>query len=847
MLRRTLAKCGLPPTTVVLGTLASLLVFLSGCGGGGNSFVGPRPAPNPLLTASPSTIAFGSVRVGDKSAKTLTLTNSGTGTLTISGATVSGTGFSLSGLYLPISLSTSQSVTFGVLFGPAGNGAASGNVSIVSGAATVPLTITLSGAGVTYQLTPSPSSLTFGNVAVASKISQTISLTNTGSVSLSVSQASLAGSSFSFSGPNLPASLAAGQSTSLSVTFAPVTPNPASGVLSIASDASASPLTIALSGAGVLYQLTPSSNNLSFGNVGVTSKSTQSISLTNTGTASLTISQASVTGAGFSFNGLSLPLTLAPGQSVSGNVSFAPQTTGSAFGALSFVNNPSAAPLMIGLSGIGVTYQLTASPSAFDFGKVVVTSNSTRTITLRNGGTASVTILLATLAGAGFSLTGLNVPITLAAGESTSGQITFAPAAASSASGSLSIVSDASPSLTVGLSGTGVTYLLTTSPASLSFGDVAVGSNHSQTITLSNTGTESVTISQASVSGPGFGLNGLTLPLTLAAGQSTSANVTLSPATTGSASGTLSITSNASGSPLAVSLSGTGATYQLAVSPSSLNFGDVAVASSSTQTITLTNTGTASLSVSQINFSGAGFSFKGVTVPMTLTAGQSATVSVTFAPQTTGSASGNMSIVSNASNSTVTVSLSGTGVTYQLTLSPSTLVFGNVNISQNAVLPVALTNNGTTNVTVSQVTAGGTGFSVSSPKLPLSLTPEQTTSLTVTFAPVSAGSFTGSLTITSNAPNSPLTGSLSGAGVHWVQLTWTGSAGASGYNVYRSLYGSNACGTSYSRINLSGPIGETSYQDSEVTSGVKYCYVTTAVNDQGQESGYSNEAAVTIP
>jgi len=96
------------------------------------------------------------------------------------------------------------------------------------------------------------------------------------------------------------------------------------------------------------------------------------------------------------------------------------------------------------------------------------------------------------------------------------------------------------------------------SPTSVNFGNVTVGSSGGQTITLNNTGTGSVTVSQANVAGTGFSVSGLSLPLTLAAGQGTSFTANFSPTATGSVTGSVSIVSNATGSPTTVALAGSG-------------------------------------------------------------------------------------------------------------------------------------------------------------------------------------------------------------------------------------------------------------------------------------------------
>jgi hypothetical protein len=91
----------------------------------------------------------------------------------------------------------------------------------------------------------------------------------------------------------------------------------------------------------------------------------------------VTISQATVTGTGFSISGLSLPLTLAGGQSTTFQAKFAPTTTGSVTGSISIVSNASNSPTNVSLSGTGLRLLLSATPSSIDFGNVALGSEAT--------------------------------------------------------------------------------------------------------------------------------------------------------------------------------------------------------------------------------------------------------------------------------------------------------------------------------------------------------------------------------------------------------------------------------------------------------------------------------------
>ncbi|MHB8413637.1 MAG: choice-of-anchor D domain-containing protein [Candidatus Acidiferrales bacterium] len=410
----------------------------------------------------------------------------------------------------------------------------------------------------------------------------------------------------------------------------------------------------------------------------------------------------------------------------------------------------------------------------------------------------------------------------------------------------MSVTSNASSSpISLALLGTGTAPGLSASPTSVAFGSLAVGANSNQSIVLKNTGTSSITISQATVSGAGFSLTGLSLPLTLNAGANATFTATFAPTAAGPASGSIQITSNASNPSLAISLSGTGIQPQISATPSTVSFGSVATGSNSTQTINLDNPGTANLTISQASVSGTGFSMTGLSVPFTINPGASKTFSAGFAPNSSGSASGNITLTSNAPNSPMTIALSGTGTTATLVLTatPTNLNFGNVTAGNSSSQNVTVTNTGNSSVTISQVTASGPGYSASGVASNTTLTAGQSVTLTVSLTPTSTGSATGSVTITSNASNSPTTIGLMG-GSHLVDLSWTASTSVVvGYNIYRGTVNS---GPYPVKLNAS-PVPGITFTDTNVQSSQTYYYVVTAVDSNGVESVYSNQASATIP
>jgi hypothetical protein len=803
------------------------------------------------LTASPSSLSFQNVTLGTSQDLTATLTNNGGTSVTISQAGVTGAWFGLGGLTLPATLDAGQSLTMSVSFTPQSAGTATGNVSITNSASGSPLTISLTGSGVAAgALVAFPSSVNFGTVTVGNSLNQTLTLTNSGASSLSVTQAGVTGAGFTVGGISLPVTIPAGQSVTMTITFAPTTSGAASGNIAITSSASSTTLNVPLSGTGAATgAVVASPASVSFGNIVVGNSLNQVVTLTNAGGNSVSLTQASVSGPGFSFAGLTVPASLAAGQSLSFTSSFAPQSAGAAAGNITITTSNSNAALNIPLAGTGVNPgSLIATPTSVNFGNVLQGSSLSQNLTLTNSGGASLTISQASATGSGFSISGLSVPVTLAAGQSVGVTATFAPQSLGALSGNLALVYGSS-TLNIPLSGTGVAQgTLTASPSSVDFGTVQTGSSQTLNVTVTNSGGSSVTVSQASISGTGFGLETLSLPFTLGAGQGKSVSVTFAPSAPGAASGNIAIVSNASNPTLNIAVTGTGVTPgSLTANPSSLNFGSVLVGGNSQLTEKITNSGGSSVTISQASISGAGFSFSGLSLPQTLTPGQTASFTVTFAPGGSGNASGSLTLTSNAPNPTLSIPLSGTGTNpATLSVSPTSLNFGNVTVGLSSNLTGTLAAAGS-NVTVTSGSSNNSEFVLSGISFPVTINAGQSTQFTLTFTPQSSGAASGTITFVSNATNSPAIQSESGTGTappqHGVDLTWNASTSVViGYNIYRGV----TSGGPYSKMNA-GLDGSTAYTDNSVQAGQTYYFVTTAVDATGAESVYSNQVAAVIP
>lgn len=397
---------------------------------------------------------------------------------------------------------------------------------------------------------------------------------------------------------------------------------------------------------------------------------------------------------------------------------------------------------------------------------------------------------------------------------------------------------------------------VTITPSSLDFGSVGVGSGKTQVVTVKNITKRRIGIYQASVSGTGYAISGISTPVSIQIGQSVSFTVTFTPPSAATDSGVVSLVTqnwwkDHRTAPVTsqLTLSGSGVSSgQIAANPGSVAFGTVMVGDHKTSPASVINTGSATVTISQAALSNAAYSVSGLNPPVTLNGGQSLTFNVTFAPVSGGASTGALAITSNAADSQLNVSLSGSGMTPgQLALAPSTYNFGNVNTGQSAVMSGTLSAAGSP-ITLASASSTSSEFVMSGVSFPVTLSSGQSVPFTVAFLPQASGAASGSISFVSNATNSPSTEAVSGTGVtpaqHSVDLSWqaSGTSGIVGYNVYRGT----ASGGPYQKITSSLDPA-LSYSDGNVQSGQTYYYVVTAEDNGGAESEHSNEVPATVP
>jgi HYDIN/CFA65/VesB family protein/flagellar associated PapD-like protein len=285
---------------------------------------------------------------------------------------------------------------------------------------------------------------------------------------------------------------------------------------------------------------------------------------------------------------------------------------------------------------------------------------------------------------------------------------------------------------------------------------------------------------------------------------------------------------------------------QLSCQPCNHAFGKVKVGTSVSFSIQLSNTGSKALRIFTKSKQGSGeFHFGSFFLPVTLMPGKSVKLPIIFKPTAIGHVTGAFILNSNARNPVLSLPVAGTGAP-QLTLSPTSLNFGNVTVGNSTALPIKLIASAG-DVTISSDQFTNSEFSLVGLVPPVTIPSGASIQVKVKFTPGQSGAASGKAGFFGNAVPSPAVELLTGTGVaqsaHNVTLTWQSSGSAIvGFNVYRGA----AHGGPYHKIN-NVLEASTNYVDYSVSSGSTYFYVTTAVNSSGAESGYSNETKALIP
>ena len=779
-------------------------------------------APNGFLTdlRANDRITFPATNVGSAATATVTVMNRGTAAGSLQSVTVSGASYKLTSSPAPVQLQPAQQASFDVVFTPSiGAGQGLLTLEFSNGA----ITFSLAGNGTASDFTASytladgnahpladGAAISFPSIDINTTTTATIRILNQGTGSGTVTAITLGGSEFRLSGlPLLPATIAAGQSVTFGIVFAPSKTGSFTGSFRI--NLSGRSISGTLAGSttapnlAVSYALADSNSHpfvdgstINFPAIDIKATSTATFDILNQGAGTGTVTAIVVSGTGFHMSGLPLlPATIPPGQALHFGVVFAPTQTGSFNGTVRIDLNGQSVSGTLAASttspGFSVSYTFSDSvvhafsdAGAITFPPVDIKATTTATIDVLNQGTGPGTVTGVWLAGAGFRLSGVPaLPATVARGQAMRLGIVFAPTQAGSFTGSFRIDLSGGTSISGSLAGSTASPSISLSyidpdtnnvvalldSSMLSFPKTLISAVSNLTVIATNTGAGTGFINSITLGGSSPSvfqlLNLPTLPVSVPPGQQARFGVRFSPQQPETFSATLAF--NLGDQTLTINLQAQGVSPQYTYTRSdpngatpfapdeTLTIADAAVGQTSTVTISILNAGTSDGQIRAVTVTGQGFSLTELPViPFTLEPNGSQQFKLNFTPAQPEVIKGRLTIGSD------TFTITGTGIgprliyTYSNAASGTTVVDGGVVIftpvavGNNGGVDFSIQNTGTGAATISSInlSAASTSFTLQNlPVLPLTLEPSATVSFPVNFTPNNTGGLTATLRI----------------------------------------------------------------------------------------------------
>lgn len=283
----------------------------------------------------------------------------------------------------------------------------------------------------------------------------------------------------------------------------------------------------------------------------------------------------------------------------------------------------------------------------------------------------------------------------------------------------------------------------------LNYGDVAVGETKNRSVVLTNTGNATLDVQSVTTTSDTYTITSQ-VPSTLAPSTAATITVASTPNASGWQNASLRVEHNGTGSPATVSLTTRGVAPEASVTPTTHDFGTITADGQESVQVRIANTGNQPLNVTGIDLANGSeaYTVDGATTPTVVAPDGVTNATVSFDPDTVGTANATLEIAHNASQSPATVALYGQ--LPAVTVDPRTVDFGNVSGNTSVNRTVTLTNNRASPITVHNATAGSDAFTVV-------VQPNRTlatganTSATLTYAPATVGTHTGTLRLAASA------------------------------------------------------------------------------------------------
>lgn len=750
-------------TPSVLGTRAQSLSVVTDAGTTTMPLHGVGVKGN--ASVSSSSVSFAAQQVASTSSvQAVTVSNIGTSPLAVSGVSVISGASDFAQANNCATLPVNGSCTINVSFTPSAVGTQTGTLAMTHNGDGV-TTVALSGTGQAQSATLSVGSFASTHVSATSDATAVLANTGIGALSVTVPAAgSVTGTDFNFVSTTCGAAVAVGASCNVVVRFAPTSTAARTGSVSVSTGAGVK--SQSLSSTGVQGTSSLSASSLTFAAQQVASTSgVQTVTVTNTGTSPLAFSGISVVSGVSDFAQSNNCATVAVNGSCTINVSFTPSTTGARTGTIALTHD-GAGVSTISVSGTGQTQ--TASLSTPVFAATPVGSSSNATATLANTGIGALSVTVpsaASVSGTDFSFVSTTCGTSVAVGSNCTVTVKFTATGTTARSGTLSIGTGAGTQ-SVSLGSTGIQGYASVSPGSLTFATRQNGTTSAaQTVTVTNTGTNTLTFTGVGISTGGTDFAQSNNCGAVAVNGTCTVNVTFTPAAAGARTGTLSFVHDGGGI-ANVSLSGTGQAASATITSGSWGNQQVSTTNASGYQV-ITNTGIGPVSLTGTPSVNAPFTYLSNNCPSPIAAGGNCSVFLSFTPTAAQSYTQTLTVPTSAG--TLTSTSTGTGVAASLvaisgssagtSLPPQTTSGTYFTFQNNGIGPVTLSANPTSSGSLLVSTTTSAGWCYSGLVMAAG-----------TFCQVygyftgAAGSYSGTLSVTSNAPtvSQTITGTVVG-------------------------------------------------------------------------------------
>lgn len=509
-------------------------------------------------------------------------------------------------------------------------------------------------------------------------------------------------------------------------------------------------------------------DSVKFGNVAIGASAEDPATVWSLSACAITVDSLRITGAdaaAFSLGAITVPSEIPGRDTLEIPLVFTPEAERSYSVTLLVYNNDAQHnPLSIPLQGAGIMPppepHIVVTPPNLNFGEVVLTDDSTLTLTVRNAGGSALHILNIASSNEAFSASpdSFSVP---ALGSRTV-EVTFTPRDTRDYAATLLIsnndIDSAEDTISVALRGMGVSPIA--APDQVSFGEVCVGESKIIKITLANRGTREIAAEELQLT-----LDRAEFTVTprdnvvVPAGGSREIEVAFSPTAAGALHDTLRISwqqlPGVTISHTVVPLAGVGVSGQRISGLSTLDFDDTNVDESSTKTYVLSNVGTCPLQIESLRISGrdsSEFSLAPNTpLAFTIPSGGSQEINIIFSPVIVGAREAQLLIANNdLARNPKQVTLQGKGAEFDIVITPDTLIFSGVPVGASACDSVFIINKGTDAVSFSAAwTTEQSPFNVQG-SWPLVVGKGGTSGVALCFAPPDTGFFSGQLFLRSS-------------------------------------------------------------------------------------------------